>query len=87
LYGVASSNVVIDGNVFHGGGYYQLYMIANGTNSVTNNQFFSDSGDFAAVQYPPSAYNASALSSGQYDKFSQSGNTLDGKPVSLPGGK
>jgi hypothetical protein len=87
MYNTFNSNITIDGNWFGGGGYYQVYLNATGTNKVINNKFASDSPRFAGVQYPPSAYGSSALPAGGYVKFTQAGNTLDGKPVSLPGGK
>ena len=87
MYGVFNRDVTIDGNWFGGGGYYEAYINAAGTNSVTNNKFSSDSPRFAGIQYPPSAYNTASLPGGSYNKFTQSGNTLDGKAVSLPGGK
>lgn len=87
MYGVFNSNFVIEGNWFRGGGAYQLYMNATGTSRVSGNHFFSDSPTFAGVQYPPDAYIQSALPSSGYVRFAQSGNTLDGKPLPLPGGR
>lgn len=87
MYGVFNSDVVFDGNWLLGGGAYQLYFNAKGTNRVTNNHFASDSPSFAAVQYPPDAYVPDALPPGGYVAFAQSGNTLDGQPTDLPGGK
>jgi len=88
LYGMPSSNVIIDNNRIFGGGYFQLYIVATGDSAVTNNAFVSTgNAHFAGIQYPPSAYSLSSLPGGKYMKFAQSGNTLDGNPVVLPGGK
>jgi hypothetical protein len=81
-----NSDVTLTGNVFHGGSYYQLYFAAVGHNVVSDNQFFSDSGIFRAVLYPRSAYPADDQPQGGFPAFTQAGNTLDHKDVTLPAG-
>ncbi|MGW1991433.1 hypothetical protein [Embleya sp. NPDC001921] len=73
-----NENVVFDGNELRGGGYYQLYLHAKNM-SVTNNRFHSY--PQGAPVYPPSA------NSETYYPFTQSGNTLDGKPITLVNSK
>lgn len=89
LFGLFNSNVVISNNTVIGGSYFQLYFVASGTtNAVTGNTFQSGKDSlFGSVQYPPSAYGPTQLPPGGYVKFTQSGNTLNGSPVTLPGGK
>lgn len=81
--GPFNGNVTLDGNWFHEGGYFPLYFIADGVSAVTNNQFFSDSTIFAGIQFT----NYSATTLAAHPRFAQAGNTLNGQPVSLPGGK
>ncbi|WP_160161517.1 hypothetical protein [Embleya hyalina] len=73
-----NENVVFDGNELRGGGYYQLYLHAKNM-SVTNNRFHSYRE--GAPVYPPSANPE------PYTPFTQSGNTLDGKPITLTNNK
>ena len=80
--GVTSHDVLLDGNYFLGGGYYQVYLYATNM-TVTNNHFTSYTaagGTSSSAEYPPSSYP------GSYPTFTQSGNTLDGVAYSLPGG-
>lgn len=81
-----NSDIVLSDNVFRGGSFYQLYFAAVGHNEVTGNRFSSDSGIFKSVQFPPGGYPAKDRPSGGFPAFVQRGNTLDGKPVTLPGG-
>lgn len=76
VWDVRNANAVIDGNYFYGGGYFQVYLFADNM-KVTNNKFHSYP-RMGAVMYPPSAYE------GNFPEFEQSGNTLDGKPYTIP---
>lgn len=90
--GVFNSDVTLTGNTFLGGSYYQVYLLMVGNCSVTNNAFVTytspDGTHTSAVQFPTTSYvpGSNEPASG-YPYFSQSGNTLDGHPVSLPGGR
>jgi hypothetical protein len=90
--GVFNSDVTISGNTFYGGSHYQTYLLMVGNSSVTNNQFISytspDGSHTSSVQFPVTSYTpgANEPASG-FPYFAQSGNTLDGSPVSLPGGR
>jgi hypothetical protein len=77
--GVYNRDVTIDHNVFHGGSYYQAYLNGLGANSLTNNQFFSDSPIFANVIFPWSSYTSGTTPSSGWTKWALSGNTLDGR--------
>ena len=84
MYGVFNSDIVFADNVVRGGGYYQLYFCAAGSNSVSGNRFYrSGNTALAAVQYPPSSYSSASLPNGRYVPFAQSDNELDNRPVSL----
>jgi len=80
--GVSSSDGVIKGNTFYGGGVYQVgfYMTCTSPSScqVVDNRFttYRDPNGTLhdAVQYPPSPGDPS---------FEQAGNTLDGRPFTL----
>jgi hypothetical protein len=75
----------ITGNTFLGGSYYQSYLW--GATAVAGNKFVTytspDGQHRSSTVYPPAAYGAGA----PFPTFTQSGNTLDGGAVSLPGGK
>jgi hypothetical protein len=78
--GVYNRDVTVDGNVFHGGSYYQAYLNGLGANVLTGNAFHSDSPIFGGVLFPWSSYSAGTTPSGGWPAWSTSGNTLDGKP-------
>ena len=76
-------DVVIDGNWFFGGGYYQVYFSGQNV-KVTNNQFHSYSIEgevhsFAGPVFPPSSNPAGTW----WKLVDTRGNTLNGKPVVL----
>jgi hypothetical protein len=90
--GVFNSDVTISGNTFYGGSYYQTYLLMVGNSSVTNNQFISytspDGTHTSSVQFPVSGYTpGSNEPASGFPYFAQSGNTLNGSAVSLPGGR
>jgi hypothetical protein len=77
--GVPNSGT-ISGCSFIGGSYYQGYLW--GITSATGNRFTTatspDGAHTSSPMYPPSAYGQS------FPAFTQSGNTLDGQPYTLP---
>jgi hypothetical protein len=89
ITGSFAESVVVDHNTLFGGGYYSSYLsfdTRSRPSAVTNNAV-SSAGDpiWAGVQYPPSAYNKAGLPGGAYQRFTASGNVLNGKPVTFPG--
>lgn len=70
--GLPCRDIVFDKNQLYGGGAYQIYLSIRGSSQVTNNEFHSYSG-MGLAQYPPTSGTT----------FTQSGNTLDGSPITL----
>lgn len=69
-----SSNITFDGNwLFATGGGAQIYLFLSGSSFVTNNKFTT----------PPGTTQFSDIHSPTFH-FTQSGNTLDGAPYTLP---
>lgn len=83
IYGVRNANALIEGNYFYGGGYYVAYFHADGM-TVRNNRFHSTNNGIntygpKSIMLPPSAY-----ADHSWVPFAQSGNTLDGQPLTIP---
>jgi hypothetical protein len=83
-----ADSLALDGNWLYGGGWHQLYFLSS-AGVIKNNRFSTyrspDGSISSSIIYPGDAYNSADLQpyGGTYPEFQQSGNTLDGKPVSL----
>ena len=88
LYRTYDKDFTIDRNIFIGGSYYLVSIEPTGTSSVTNNQFSAGPNNprfTGSVNTDPKS--SGRAPTGGFPRFTDSGNTLDGKPITLANGR